>query len=49
MFDGLGTLSNHEKAMHLLSSTQKNWLRNALSLTGEYPLINPHLAASLSM
>ena len=47
MFDGLGTLSNHEKAMHLLSSTQKSWFRNALSLTGGYPLISQHLAASL--
>ena len=49
MFDGLGTLSNHEKDMLLLSSTQKSWFKKALSLTGEYPLINPHLAASLSM
>ena len=49
MFDGLGTLSNHEKTMLLLPSTQKSWFKKALFLTREYPLINPHLAASLSM
>ena len=47
-FVGLGTLSNHEKALLSESSFQKAAVRNAESNVGEVPLIKAYLAASLS-